>query len=454
MLAFLICLAAAAGPAGESSPPQVASLRSKFPPISELPSRPELPDLLVMLDGRRVTTREQWFSERRPELAALFQHYMYGTFPPAPKAVTGKLEREDRNALGGKATLKEITVTFGPADLPPIYLMLVLPNQRQGPAPVVLGMNYFGNQTLVKDPAVRLPTNWMPERGAGVTNNRATDASRGTWVDIWRIEYLIERGYALATLYNGDADLDTPDERGIQNYFRRLDPQLDCGTVAAWAWGLQRAVDYLVTDKDVDKHRIVVTGHSRLGKAALVAAAFDERIALAIPHQAGSGGSAPSRTNARPAAPYVTAPSQYRIKPAETVENLNDKFPHWFNARFKEFNNQPEKLPFDQHGLVALCAPRPVLFTNGRNDTWINPAGQFEVLRAAAPVYRLLGAGDFSATEIPPDGKLIDSTLGFFLRPGGHSLNPEDWKAFLNFADKHFGLPEKTRPAPSGKVKE
>jgi hypothetical protein len=400
-----------------------------------------------MLDGRRVTTREQWFNERRPELIALFQHYMYGTLPPRPAQVSGKLERVDRNALGGKATLKEVTVTFGPPALPPIHLMLIVPNRRQVAAPVVLGMNYFGNHTLLHDPAILLSTNWMPERGTGVVNNLSTDASRGTWADIWQTEYLIDRGYALATFYNGDIDPDRPDARGVQVQFSKLDPALDCATVAAWAWGLQRAVDYLVTDADVDPRRVVVTGHSRLGKAALLAAAFDERIALAIPHQAGTGGSAPSRTSAKPAVSSRREKAPYPLKSPETVAQINDKFPHWFNARFKEFNDRPERLPFDQHCLVALCAPRPVLFTNGRDDTWINPDGQFEVLRAAAPVYRLLGAGDFAATQPPPDGQLIDSTLGFFLRPGAHSLRPEDWKAFLDFADKHLGPPGKPRAA-------
>ena len=192
-----------------------------------------------MLDGRRVTTREQWFNERRPELMRLFQHYMYGTMPPRPEKVSGKLERQDRSAFGGKATLKEVTVTFGPPPLAPIHLMLIVPNQRQGPAPVVLGMNYFGNHTLVRDPAVSLSTNWMPSRGTGVVNNLSTDASRGTWVDIWRIEYLIERGYALATFYNGDINPDRPDERGIQAHFQKSDPEFDCATVAAWAWGFK-----------------------------------------------------------------------------------------------------------------------------------------------------------------------------------------------------------------------
>ena len=432
----------------DEPPPQAASLAGeRLSQVSELMSRSELPDPLVMLDGRRVTAPRTvgpgTAAGTHPTIPALYVRIL----PPRPQAIAGQIEREVRNALGGKVTLREVTVTFGPPQLPPLHLLLVVPNQRHSPAPVVLGMNYFGNHTLLRDPAVRLSTNWMPERGEGVVNNRATEASRGTWVNIWHIDYLIERGYAVATFYNGDIDPDRPDERGIQEHFRKLDPQHDCGTIAAWAWGLPRAVAYLVMTPDIDKQRIVVTGHSRLGKAALLAAAFDERIALAIPHQAGCGGSAPSRTGVKPAESVGSAADRTKVKPPETVRQINDKFPHWFNARFKEFNDRPERLPFDQHCLVALCAPRPVLFTNGREDTWINPAGQFEVLRGAAPVYRLLGAGDFTATELPPDGKLIDGTLGYFLRPGGHSLKPEDWKAFLDFADKQLRPPARPRSA-------
>jgi hypothetical protein len=197
----------------------------------------------------------------------------------------------------------------------------------------------------------------------------------------------------------------------------------DWGAIAAWAWGLQRAVDYLVTDAVLDAERIAVVGHSRNGKAAMVAGAFDERIALVIPLQAGCGGTSPSRG-----------------KIGESVKQINDRFPHWFNAEFKKFNEQPERLPFDQHCLIALCAPRPVLLSNAVEDTWANPAGQFEMLLAADPVYRLLGAGGLGAQQIPETGKLLDSTLGYYIRPGKHSMTGEDWKVFLDFADKQFGV--------------
>jgi hypothetical protein len=264
----------------------------------------------------------------------------------------------------------------------------------------------------------------------GVKDNKATDAGRGAQVDVWALEQSIDRGYAVATCYYGDIDPDRPDVRlGIQPHLRRPGTKPgphDGGSIAAWAWGIHRIVDYLITDQDLDPARIAVVGHSRLGKTALLAAAFDERIALAIPHQAGCGGSAPSR-HANPK--------------AETVQRINDSFPHWFNGAFKAFNTQPERLPFDQHCLVALVAPRPVLFTNAVEDEWANPAGQFQVLRAADPVYRFLGVEGLAAEAIPPPGQLVDSRLGYFIRPGKHSMTRADWKVFLDFADKHLGKP-------------
>jgi (4-O-methyl)-D-glucuronate---lignin esterase len=401
----------------------------KFPAVADLPERADLPDPLVMLNGKKVTTREQWVKERRPELKALFQFYMYG-YLPSPRKVEASIPYENKRAFGGKATLKDITLSFGPPETPKIHLLLVVPNHRKGPAPVFVGENFCGNHAVVTDPLVRIPRAWMYGNRKGVKNNRATEEGRGTQVDVWAIEQSIDRGYAVATFYNGDVDPDRPYVRdGIQPHLRtpgeKTGPH-DWGTIAAWAWGLQRAVDYLTTDRDIDRSRIIVVGHSRLGKTALLAAAFDDRIALAIPHQAGCGGTAPSRT---------------KNPKAETVKRINTSFPHWFNGTFKEFNDHPEKLPFDQNGLLALCAPRPVLFSNAVEDQWANPPGQFEVLKAAEPVYKLLGAGGLDAREMPPPGKLINSTLGFYIRPGKHSMTTGDWKVFLDYADKQLGKP-------------
>jgi (4-O-methyl)-D-glucuronate---lignin esterase len=400
-----------------------------FPEFSKLPPLTGLPDPLVMFNGERVTSREQWSNQRRPELKALFEHYMYGDMPPTPARIESTVERVDPKFFGGKATKKEVIIAFGPPNAPRIHLLLVVPNSRKQPAPVFLGLNFCGNHTAVSDPNVALPVVWMPKSCAGCTNNQATDAGRGTQVDVWAIEQSIDRGYAVATFYHGDMDPDKPDfTDGVHPFYLKPGQTQhgphDWGTIAAWAWGLSRAVDYLITDKDIDSKRIAVVGHSRNGKATLLAAAFDARIALAIPLQAGCGGTAPSRG-----------------KIGESVKQINERFPHWFADEFKNFNEQPERLPFDQHCLLALCAPRPVLLANAIEDTWANPEGQFEMLQAADPVYRLLHAGGLEAKQMPPPGKLIDSPLGYYIRPGKHSMTKEDWKIFLDFADKHFGKP-------------
>lgn len=392
-----------------------ASLLALFawPSVSELP-RQELPDALTMFNGTKVTSKKQWLKKRRPELKELFQYYEYGQFP-APRKITSHVELTDPNYYGGKATLKLVTIRFGQPE-PHIDLMVVTPNHNRKPAPVFLGMNFGGNFALVTNIDVPLPHE--PIRGKA-----PSEANRGKQADVWAIEQSIDRGYAVATLFCDDVE---PDTKNPTNGVRELLFHSDTGTIAAWAWGLQRCVDYLVTDKSIDKKRIFVVGHSRLGKTALVAAAFDDRIALAIPLQSGTGGAAPSRGNEQ----------------SESVTRINTSFPHWFCAEFKTFNDQPERLPFDQHCLIAICAPRPVLLGCATEDLWANPTGQFEMLKAADKVYHLMGTDGLAATQMPGVNHVIDSTLGYFIRPGKHSRTEGDWQVFLDYADKHFGKPK------------
>lgn len=419
-----------------------------FPSPAQLPVHPALPDPLVLRDGRKVESEKTWREERRPELKALFQHYMYGHLPPPPKRLQATVDRQDTNYFGGKATLKEITLAFGPSDAPAMHLLLVVPNQSKAPVPVVVGLNFCGNHTMLPDREIALPTTWMPSFCKACVDHQATEAGRGLETATWCIHNSIDRGYAIAAFYNGDLEPDRPDApSGIRAYARKgglagslgaPQPEAKCpacpgryesgdydwSTIGAWAWGLHRAVDYLVTDPSIDAKRIAVFGHSRNGKTALLAGAFDERIALILCHQAGCGGSAPSRG-----------------KIGESVQQINDRFPHWFNAQFKEFNRQPERLPFDQHELIALCAPRPVLLSNATEDTWANPEGQFAMLQAARPVYQLFGLEGIKAQRMPEPGQLINSPLGYFLRAGKHSTTCEDWAAFLDFADRQLGQP-------------
>ena len=380
-----------------------------------------------MFDGRRVASRKQWVNERRPELRALFQHYVYGAIPPRPEFVRARFGPAYPDFLDGKATLKLVTLEAGRANAPRIDLMLVVPNERRGPVPVFLAMNFCGNHALTDDPRVPLARGWLYNTCQGCTNNAATEAARGSQAQDWPLAEIVRRGYALAAFYSGDVDSDRSNvSDGLYAWLAAQDDTdnnpTNRGTIAAWAWGFHRCVDYLVTDPDLDAQRIAALGHSRNGKTALLAAAFDERIALAIPHQAGCGGSAPSRSKA-----------------GESVKAINDKFPHWFNAEFKKFNDATDRLPLDQHCLIALCAPRPVLLSNAQGDQWSNPAGQFEMLVAADPVYRFLGVQGLAAKTMPPIGQLVDSRLGYYIREGKHSMTAGDWQVFLDFADRHFG---------------
>ncbi len=380
----------------------IAAARGDFPPPAKLPAQTALPNPLVGFDGKPIMNKQQWFGERRPV------------------RMLSSLLHEDRKAFGGKATLSEFRLGVDPSNPPFIHVLLVVPNNRLGAVPVFVGINFCGNHALVDDPNIAIPQCWMYPNQPGVTNNRASEAGRGKQKDVWALDQAIERGYAVATFYNGDLDLDQKDVReGFQPFFRKNGAQP--ATIAAWAWGVHRVVDFACMRKELDPNRVAVVGHSRLGKTALLAAAFDERISLVIPHQAGCGGTAPSRG-----------------KVGESVQRVNTSFPHWFNDTFKLFNGSPERLPFDQNCLVALVAPRPVLFSNATEDTWANPAGQFEVLQAADPAYRFVGAGGLDTKQMPEPGKLIDSTLGYYIRPGKHSMTRADWKVFLDFADKNL----------------
>ena len=408
-----------------------------FPDTAALPVQPALPDPLVMLDGRRVTTPGQWERERRPELKALFEHYMYGAIPK-PVRMEVKTIAVHRDFLGGKATLKLITLAAGHGG-PVIDLMLVVPNHRPGPAPVFLSMNFCGNHALTADPRVPLTRGWLYNSCKGCTNNAATELARGGQAQDWPLARLVERGYALASFCSSDVDSDRKEiSDGIYQWLAGGDASknnpTNRGSIAAWAWGFHRCVDYLIADREVDAKRIAAVGHSRNGKTALLAAAYDDRIALAIPHQAGCGGTSPNRVAAALAAPQANG------RPiAETIAVINRNFPHWFNGEFKKFDAAPERLPFDQNALVALCAPRPVLFSNAQEDQWANPSGQFEVLQAADPVYRFLGVEGLGAQSMPPQRQLVDSRLGYYIREGTHSMTADDWEVFMNFADRHFG---------------
>ncbi len=353
---------------------------------------------------------------------------MYGKAPAPPDNFQFTVDDVDSKALGGKATRKLVTLHFGPEGTPPVSLLVVLPNNRKGPVPVFLGLSAAGNHAVMDDPDIPLTKAWIKNSYfQGTDDNRAHDDQRGKHIETWQFEKAIDRGYAVATMYAGELspDFDGGFIEGVhQGYFQEGQQRPDAhewGVIAAWAWGLQRGVDYILQDDDLDSNAIIVTGHSRRGKAALLAGALDERIAVVIPHQAGCGGTSPSRFNV-----------------GESVARINSSFPHWFNDTFKKFNDKVGHLPFDQHSLLSLVAPRLLLLTNATEDTWADPHGQFDMLLAANPVYKLYGKQGIESSVFPEENELIASRAGYFIRPGKHSMGATDWDAWLNFCDKHL----------------
>jgi hypothetical protein len=403
-----------------------------FPAPESLPVLKELPDPLVMMDGTRISTAAEWTNKRKPELKQLFEHYVYGYFPET-SPVSSRVVSEHRDALGGKATLKQISLQLGEKECLMVSLLLVIPNKKDiSPPPLMLGLNFTGNHTVLNDPRIVIPQCWAHDK-PGTEDHRATEAGRGTAASEWEIEYAIDRGYAVATIYYCEISPDKPGlNEGIHACIPTTGPgeshATSWGSVAAWAWGLQRAVDYLTTDADVDGKRIVVFGHSRNGKAALLAGAFDDRIAATIAHQAGCVGSAPSRR---------------KNQAAESVTRINTVFPFWFNGNFKKFNGHEDQLPLDQHCLVALCAPRPVLFTCGEQDQWADPPGELDIMRAANSVYQLLGTQGIPQDSRVELDKRIGEQLCYYTCTSPHVVDKAYWKVFFDFADDRLPKPPK-----------
>jgi hypothetical protein len=394
-----------------------------------------LPDALRFADGRAVTSVDAWRA-RRFEILRLFETDVYGRSPGPPPAMRFVVVESSPSALAGRATRRQVRVLLDGTESGPAFeLLLYVPRAARRPVPAFLGLNFGGNHTVHADTGIRLSKAWMRD-GEGVVDHRATEASRGSAAAAWPLEFILERGYALATVYYGDLEPDHAD--GWRDGVRaRIGPGRrgrfapdDWGAIAAWAWGLQRALDYLTTQSDVDGRSVAVIGHSRLGKTALWAGAQDERFAMVVSNDSGEGGAALARR-----------------KFGERTEDITRVFPHWFCGRYRDYAGREEALPVDQHQLLSLVAPRPLYVASATEDLWADPRGEFLAAKAAEPVYRLLGRDALGVAEPPAPDRPVGDSIGYHLRSGEHALTAYDWEQYLGFADRHL------RSAPSSRLK-
>ncbi|HUA62979.1 MAG TPA: hypothetical protein VML19_29755 [Verrucomicrobiae bacterium] len=410
--------------------PAIKTPMGKLPGVNELPVRRDLPDVLVMNDGKKVTTAAQW-EKRREEMKRILAYYAVGQMPPAPGNVKGK-ELKSEMALDGAVRYRLVHLTFGPSERLALDIGTFTPAQG-GPFPAIIlqGGTPPGGAVLPRLPQgpnqgkgqdVLLLVGSGPSAVPPVSDTAGATASTrptGRGFPAPTAESmakqradLFQRGYALVIFNPNDCAEDTTlrNEDGSWAFrntrFYPAYPGYDWGILAGWAWGASRVADYLVTDPAIDKTKLIITGASRNGKSSMVAAAFDERL-MGAPVVTGGGGIGAYR---------FAGPRK-----SETLDIMEKKYPNWFSPNLHEFWGQREKLPFDEHWFLALAAPRPFIALEGMTDTISLPDAVEHSFQGARPAYALFGAQD---------------QLGVNYANHGHAFTAEDWTAMMDFFDK------------------
>jgi hypothetical protein len=387
---------------------------------------PNLPDPLVLKNGKKVKTAKIWWRERRPEIVEDFDREIYGRVPQVTPQVTWEVTGTKQDVNAGVPVITKQLVGHVDNSLYPqisveIQLALTTPANAVGPVPVIMEFGFIGG---------------FPPRPArpGTVNPPPPPPSGPTWQ-----QQVLAKGwgYAIIVPNSIQADNGAGLTQGIIGLANKGQPRKvdDWGALRAWSWGASRALDYFETDKSVDARQVGIEGHSRYGKAALVAMAYDQRFAIAYVSSSGEGGAKLHRRNWGEIVENVAGSGEY----------------HWMAGNFLKYAGPLtwNDLPVDSHELVALCAPRPVFISGGATgDGWVDAKGMFLAARGASPVYKLLGKKDLGTTEFPPvETPLIDGDVAFRQHSGGHTPGP-NWPTFIAFSSRYLKLPAPV-PAPS-----
>lgn len=377
-----------------------------------------LPDILISADKSQVSNQVDW-QERREEMKYQLMNEVYGHWPKYLQSVFRKEQDRIMIVDGVETRYRQIKILFpvlGPESFIRLGVWLPAGEQKQG---VFLTVNHCGNHTIVDDES--LPIRQQPHHVV-----YCKDKSRGDLKKNYNIKKVIEAGFGLATF--DVSDIDSDDARfasdGIKGLIRTHDdPARSWGTLSAWAWGLSKAVDYLVTDEGVESKQIIATGHSRRGKAALIATAMDERIAMTIPHQSGLGGTSSFRNARFRERPKFISHGSFLYRFLNEPNGLT----HFFAPIFRDWSRNSrnlKKLPVDTHFLIALVAPRSLVDTQGEDDFWSGPDSAKKTLEAAIPAWNLHGH------QVDLNDR--QSRLQQVRIPGGHVQDESSWDLFID----------------------
>jgi len=412
--------------------------KTKIPPYT-------LEDPLRFLDGRKVT-KENW-PERRREILGIFAREMYGAEPPKPETLVTEKVEEKVGALAGYAIRRQYKMWFRADRTGPCLSWIVwLPRYAKKPVPVISFLNYRGNHELTEAPDVPLPGGWVRfnEKYDVNESHRSSEQTRGVMqkteqATVLPLSTIIARGYALMSACYCEVSPD-PD-RAEKNPAFYQDPFAYTGvfelwgprdrtrtdnitSIGAWGWALSRGLDLAERIPEIDAKKAVVTGCSRLGKAALMAAARDERFAVCAPVQTGGGG-------------VPLAKRDY----GENISTENRFFTHWYCTAYAKYAKDPHlTMPFDQHLFVACVAPRALL-VEGFDEKWFDTEGEYLAVKAASPVWELLRGEGLPKGGWPADydTSAIGKWLGYVRRSEAHGISAHDWNWTMDFADRVFG---------------
>lgn len=378
-----------------------------------------------LLDTGPISSRDQWEHERVPAIKALLQSHIYGHFPDSHELIIENHSILDEKAFNGAGRLEEYKLKarlrFGQSvqETDSFYMNVVNPVGVID-APVILMQTFCPRWDTLTHPAVSRPKDAGKCLGGGPIESVMTYVF-GRYIATPPIDMILAEGYAVATIFPSEF---APDSRvrgkeALRQLSAGLPPGKErWGAIAAWAWGFSLMVDALEKERAAPG-QYISWGHSRYAKAALLAAAFDARINGVISHQSGTGGA-----------------SLNRRKKGESVKAITQNYPHWFADRYAGYAGEEERLPIDQHHLLALIAPRPVLLGNARRDVWSDPNGAFRAAMGADPVYALLGSDGLEQSRL--EAWKPEADIAFWLRPGTHGVVREDWPAFIEFLNAHF----------------